>query len=120
MKFQHRSIPTVILLSIFTFGIYSLFYTYSIQEAMRNEYPEENLPSGAMVILLIFITCGIYSIYWMYVTSKRLDYIVQRDMDMHSDDTLLFMLIGIFFTPIVFDALIQNKINTILFQRDKK
>lgn len=120
MKFQYRSVLTVILLSIFTFGIYSIYYTYSLQEAMKNEFPEEKITSGAMVILLIVVTLGIYAIYWMYVTSKRLDYIVQREMHVYSEDTLLFMLIGILFTPVAFEALTQNKVNEILFERNKE
>lgn len=118
MGFRERSIPAVILLSLFTCGIYPLYYVYTTQEAMRYEYWEEPVTSGAMTLILTFITCGIYSIYWMYVTSKRLDYIVNRDTGNYSDDTLLFVLIGVFLTPIAFNALVQNKINTLLVQRD--
>jgi len=117
MGFKNRSIVSVILLSLFTCGIYPIFFNYTVQEEMRQECPELNLAGGAVTVLLTFVTCGIYGIYWMYVTAKNLDYVVSRDTGMPSDDTLLFTLIGIFLTPIAFYALVQNKINNLLVQR---
>lgn len=117
MGFKNRSIVSVILLSMFTCGIYALYFVYTVQEELRYECPEESLTSGAATIVLSFITCGIYSIYWMYVTSRKMDYIVRRDTGFSSDDTVLFVLIGVFLTPIAYNALIQNKINNLLMQR---
>ena len=117
MGFRNRSVVSVILLSLFTCGIYPLYFFYTIQEEMRQECPEQNLASGATVILLSFVTCGIYTIYWMYVTAKNLDYIVTRDTGNPSDDAVLFTLIGVLLASIAYNALIQNKINVLLIQR---
>ncbi|MDE7213454.1 MAG: DUF4234 domain-containing protein, partial [Anaeroplasmataceae bacterium] len=62
---QKREIVTVILLSIFTCGIYALYWNYTTAEALNNEVEDgEPLRNYIVAILLGVITCGIYLLYW--------------------------------------------------------
>ncbi|MGL4382401.1 MAG: DUF4234 domain-containing protein [Bacilli bacterium] len=112
--FQYRSPISVILLSIVTCGFYAIFFQVTTQDAIRNNYTKENLPSGLSVFLLSIITCGIYGIYWIYKTSVIINELLQDVGAIPPDDVAINTFIGILFTQIGFFAIIQSKINQII------
>lgn len=69
-----RSLLFYIVLSIFTCGIYSYYFIYSIardvNEACRGDY--KNTGGLLKFIVLSILTCGIYGIWWEYNLGNRL------------------------------------------------
>ena len=56
---KRKNIAVCILLTIFTCGIYGLFWIYSLTESVNLALNERNGTSGGMVVLLTIITCGV-------------------------------------------------------------
>ena len=71
---KQRSLGALIILSILTCGIYSIFffwgYVNDINEVCKGDGKES--PNYLVVLLLSFITFGIYGIYWYYKQGNRL------------------------------------------------
>ena len=63
-----RSIPTLIILSIVTCGIYYYYWLYLTTKEI-NEFTENTAFDPVKTILLTIVTCGIYSIFWYYKMS---------------------------------------------------
>ncbi|WP_294453570.1 DUF4234 domain-containing protein [uncultured Allofournierella sp.] len=101
-----RNIVVCILLSIITCGIYGLYWMYTLNEYARAVAPQEWQTSGITVILLDIITCGIYGLYWNYKMGKA-----YMAVNGGSDNSLLFVLLGVFGFSIVNWAIMQNDIN---------
>jgi len=65
-----RSIGTMIVLSIFTFGIYPLYWTISFQSELKKKTGDGF--GGLGHFLMLLFTFGIYGLYWQYAAGKRL------------------------------------------------
>lgn len=100
-----REIVVVILLSIFTCGIYQIYWMYVTAEEMNLGDPREPLMNYLLAILLGFVTCGIYLIYWEYKFYQKLDYITAKD------NLLLCFLLSLLVSPVIGIAIAQNSIN---------
>ncbi|MDR3215418.1 MAG: DUF4234 domain-containing protein [Bacilli bacterium] len=111
MFIRKRSVLAVILLCLITCGIYSIYWIVTTQNQIRRIYQRELLHDGIVIILLGFITCGIYYYYWMYKTCLVMDDIYVEQGLVPNNDTVLMVVLGILCTPIVYYALMQNKIN---------
>lgn len=103
-----RSILSVVLLSVITCGIYTIYWYYVTAEDLNAAEPKEPLMNYILAWLLGFVTCGIFTIYWQYKFYKKLD-------DVTGDSNyLLNLLLSIFLTPIVGIAIGQSSINNCL------
>lgn len=98
MSIKKRSIVLVYLLSIFTFGIYGLYWLHSTKEEMNNEL-------GADIPTSILLIIPIANIYWMYRYAEAFSEKVKED-DNAVLWALLFILVGI-----VIPALVQSELN---------
>lgn len=115
MFLKYRSIVSVILLSLLTCGIYAIYYLITTQESIRDTYKKEELPSGLFVFLVGLVTCGIYYIYWMYKTANIMNEILKENGLPYSEsDVLLFVILGVFTGSLVYNVLLQSKINLIV------
>ena len=101
-----RNIVTFVLLSIFTCGIYSIYWNY-LTACELNEQDSEGPPlmNFFLAFLLGFVTCGIYLLYWEYLFYKKADKVLK------TDNSLIYFILAIFGLSIVSDALVQNTIN---------
>lgn len=72
---ENRSLLKFILLSIITFGIYSLFFIHAYARDMNAVCSGDGKKTGGLlaVIFLSTITFGIYSIVWLYKVGDRID-----------------------------------------------
>ena len=115
MLIEKRSVPMCIVLLIVTCGIYGFFWSYKVMDSL---YKANNQPSTAgMDILLSIITCGIYYIYLMYKMGQ-LESSAHRIYGLPpKDDSVLYLILGIFTADIVPLAIMQNNINTVLADR---
>ena len=84
------------------------------QNELKRIYTKEPLSDGIIIILLDIVTCGFYSIYWMYKTCQVVDDIYYANGVRTTDTTVLFVLLGFFLTPVVYYALMQDKINNLI------
>lgn len=101
-----RSVINVILFSILTCGIYSIYWFYVTAEELNSaERTQEPLMNYIVALLLGIITCGIFEIYWTYKFFKKVDAYTGKD------NWLVNFLLSIFLTPVVGMALAQDNIN---------
>ena len=106
-----RSIPIAIILSIVTFGIYGLYWLYSLANDI-NTLTHQEQPSGFKVLVLTIITLGFYELYWLYKAGERLsDFQTYQGEMVDSYRALVYLILGIFGLNIVARALIQNDLN---------
>ena len=101
---KKKSILMVILLTIITCGIYSLFWLYQTTQDLT-EYSEDYRLTPGMSVLLTIITCGLYQIYWWY----RIAGIFPRI----NDNKVLFVVLAIFGLDIINMAILQSDMNQV-------
>lgn len=76
-----------------------------------NTVNNESGTSGALAFVLSLVTCGIYSIYWYFKMGQRLHEAGQKRGIQIADNSLIYLLLGLFGFGIVSYALIQNDLN---------
>lgn len=111
---KNRSVVAVILLSLFTCGIYSIYWLYVTAEDFNHESDKEPLMNYIVAILLGLVTCGIYLLYWEYKFYKRADEVTD------SNNLILNFILALFITPMVSNAIVQNQINDYLYANGDK
>lgn len=112
---SERSVATSILLTIFTCGIYGIFWFISLTDDIRNASEDNTMPSGGMAFLLTLVTCGIYGFYWAYRMGKGLVLAHQKHGEQTpSDNSVLYIVLQIFGLGIVNYAIMQNDLNTLV------
>ncbi|MDQ0361345.1 DUF4234 domain-containing protein [Breznakia pachnodae] len=110
---RKKDIVVSVLLSIFTCGIYTLYWTATITNDVADILRDSRYRTGGTVVLLTIFTCGIYRIYWTYVTSRDI-YYAEQDLGMRtSDNTVLNVILGIFTATIIPMVIMQKSINDI-------
>lgn len=103
-----RSVVSVVLLSLFTCGIYSIYWMYVMAEDMNQKEPNDPLMNYILAILLGLVTCGIYAVYWMYKFYKKLDSITGEN------NCLLNLILSLLCSSIVGSAIAQSSVNNML------
>ena len=114
LHFSRCSVGVSILLSVITCGIYAWVWLYQLLTTL---YKQNNLPNNAAVdIVLTIITCGLYGIYLMY-RMGRLESGMHHYMGAPPiNESILYLILGIFQLHIVVYAIIQSNINTLVDQ----
>ena len=106
---KNRSIVAFILLSIFTFGIYSLYWYYVMAQGMNEaDKSKPDLTNFIVAILLTIITCGIYGIYWQFRFYEKSDAVTNKN------NLIVYFILSLFGFSIVSNALLQSDINEIV------
>jgi len=101
---QKRNIVTMILLFLFTFGIYPIIWTCKFQGELK---AKTGAGFGAVAhFFMLLITFGIYGLYWQYAAGKRLAKLGAQDR------SILYLVLGIFF-GIINPFLMQLQANEI-------
>ena len=102
-----RELVKAILLTIFTCGIYGIYWFISITNELNALTDRNQDTRGGMCYLLGILTCGIYLYYWAYKMGEKRDL-----LDGKTDGACkIVYLIVMLFVPIVVYALIQDAIN---------
>lgn len=104
---KNRSVATVIILSIVTCGIYSLYWTYVTMDALDKEGQASNMP-----VIAQFLLCFFYVGYLLFGmnANANINAIKQNRGIATTDNQVLWMVLGLVI-PIVLVAMIQNEIN---------
>jgi hypothetical protein len=100
---KQRSIGMMILLFLFTFGIYPIYWIIMFQVELKKQTGQGF--GGLGHILMLLFTFGIYGIYWQYAAGKRLAKQGAEDM------SLIYLILAIFTAGIVNPFLMQNQAN---------
>ncbi len=113
MQHLKRNPVVVLLLSIFTCGIYSYVIIYKISKEVRDFRGDTTIDPGIEVLLSI-VTCGLYTIYWYYKYGK-LVYEMEVRMGIWgcTDMSLILLLLPIFGFSIVSMILLQSELNRV-------
>ena len=114
ISFGQRSIALAIILSIFTLGIYSIYWLVKMADEINEAAGEPNATSGGMVALLSIVTCGIYQYIWLYKSGERLNNAKgMRGLPIDSSAGVIYLVLALFGLSIVSYALIQSELNKI-------
>lgn len=105
-----KNIALCIVLSIITCGIYGIYWfiTMTDDASRANDNPDF---SGVKSFLFTIITCGIYAIYWYYKMGKELNEAGQKRNVAISDNSVVYLILGIFGLGIIAYCLIQSDLN---------
>ena len=105
-----REIALAIVLSLVTCGFYSIYW-FIVMTDEANKVSGDNATSGGMAFLFNILTCGIYGLYWYYKMGQKL-YLAGKTYNKDiADDSIVYLLLGIFGLGIVSYCLIQNNLN---------
>ena len=106
----NRNIALAIVFSIITCGIYGLYW-FVVMTDESNKVSGDNGTSGGLALLFTILTCGIYGIYWYYKMGQKMYQAGKMHNKEISDNSILYLILGIFGFGIISYALIQNDLN---------
>lgn len=111
MQFKKREPVLVLLLSIVTCGIYFYYWLYQITRELGEYLQNDNNP---VLDLLLSLFCFPYCIYWMYRTGKQVsDAQFKSGKLVPADNSVLYVILGIFGLWVVSALIIQSTLNEI-------
>jgi len=102
-----RNIVVCIIFSIITFGLYSIYWMYKVNDEVLSLSKEKGM-KGNKVVILTFITFGIYGFFWLYEMGLNVDKIKGN---FKYNSNVLFVILNFVLLNVVNLALIQNTIN---------
>ena len=121
MDTRQRNIGLSIVLTIFTCGIYGIYWFIVLNNDVKQASKDQTLANGGVAFLLTILTCGIYGYYWAYRMGKAtLAARKEAGMDASSDNSVLYVVLQFFGLAIVNYALIQNDMNAVANYDGKK
>ena len=89
----NRSVLSVVLLSIFTCGIYQIYWMCVTTNELNQEDAQEPLMHYLLAWLLGIVTCGIYFIYWHYKFYKKMDFVTGKDNCSYYQSSSVLLLV---------------------------
>lgn len=109
---KNRSIAVSIILTIITCGIYGIYwFIVMTDDAVKANNGKEYQTSGGVAFLLSLVTFGIYTYYWYFKMGKAV-HSAQVDRGIAtSDNSVLYLILGIFGFGIISYCLIQSELN---------
>lgn len=106
-----RNVIMAVILSIVTCGIYSIYWFIVMTDDAKKVSNDQQGAGGGLAFLLTIVTCGIYGIYWYYKQGQRL-YQAGKNYDVDiKDNSILYLILGLFGFGIISYALIQSDLN---------
>lgn len=107
---EERGVLAVILLTVFTCGIYGLVVVYRMGEELNAHRGRQEF-NPAADLLLSLVTCGLWGVYVMYRYSRALQDITIEESLPVVDVTVPCLLLSIFSLHVVAIAILQNELN---------
>lgn len=109
---QKRDIAIAIILSIFTCGIYSIYWFIVLSDDVGKANNNPQI-SGGVAFLLNLVTCGIYGIYWSYKLGKEMFEANQKHGIPANDNSIMYLILSLFGFQIITWAILQSELNKI-------
>ena len=107
---QKREVVTVVLFSIITCGLYSIYWDYVTMQALDEEGQSSNMPFIAQFLLLFFY---VGYIFFALNANANINAIRERRGLLAKDNLVLFIILAVF-CPIALNAVVQSEINAIV------
>ena len=107
---KQRNIVVAIILCFVTLGVYGIYWFVKMTDE-TNQMVEQPAASGVKAFLFTLITCGIYGIYWNYKMGKKVYEIQLKNNETASDNSILYLILGLLGLGIVNYCLIQSELN---------
>lgn len=114
MKGKTRPVAEVVIFSIITCGIYSLYWIYKFAEELKFFLGDEDIKPG--LELFLSIICFPYFYYWVYKYGKKLAEAQRRVGLPVEDNSVLYIILAIFGLFIVDIAIMQSSANKVWAQ----
>ena len=106
-----RNIWVGLVLCVVTFGLYGLFWLYSMGEDLRELSGEPRLVRGGTLVLLSIVTLGIYHCYWIFTMGEWVEQVRAYEGRPVRYSGILYLGLSLFGLSVVAWMLLQNEIN---------
>lgn len=112
---KERDIITCIIFSIFTLGIYAIYWVYQMtEEANALSDDELGCAGGGLAIVYMIVTLGIYAWYWAYKMGDRLHLArVKRGVPCSTTNGPIYLVLSIIQLDIIGIVFMQWELNKI-------
>jgi hypothetical protein len=124
---KKRGLASFILLSLITFGIYTLYWIYKLAKDVNLLCKDDGKKTGGLLkyLLLGLITFGIYNLIWMYMLGDRLQDNAPRyglTFKESGGAVLLWYVLGSFIIigPFIATYIIIKNVNALAEEYNKK
>ena len=107
---KKRNIVLQIVLSLITCGIYGIYWFITLTDDAAKKAGDANF-NGVKAFLFTLITCGIYGYYWYYKMGKTLKVAGDNNGVAVDDNSVLYLILGLFGLGIVNYCIMQNDLN---------
>jgi len=108
---QKRSVVAVVLFTVFTLGIYALYWMYVTAKELQTATAQSQFPPAVILVLGIFVT-PVGFLLLSVECNERLNTIRSSRKMPACDNTLLWVILSLVL-PIALIALIQHEINMV-------
>lgn len=109
---EKRGIVLAVILTICTFGLYSLYWEYKLTNEIHMALGRRNTASGGWVLLYTIVTCGIYGFYWAYKMGEAIEEISEKsDIRGGKNMALICLVLSVLGLMIVGVCILQDKLN---------
>lgn len=108
---KKRSVAAVVILSIITCGIYSVYWTYVVCDELQKETGVSKIPPILTTLLMLFVSAAGGALVGYDCNETINTYKAARGVP-QKDNSVLWIVLGVLI-PIVTVALIQNEINNL-------
>lgn len=106
--FEYNNIPISIVLSIITFGIYTIIW---LVEAVRNTHKLHGINKSSIGEVLLILFVPFYSWYWFYTRGKQIFEDSRKNGGNIPDNSALYLVLAIFGLSLINLAIMQNFFN---------
>lgn len=110
MMITQRNIALSIILTLITCGIYGIYWFIVLTNEVGRLSGDPDF-TGLKHFLLSIVTCGIWSLVWAYQIGKHVAEAQRQRGMMYSDNSVIYLVLGLFGFGIVTYALVQNDVN---------
>ncbi len=117
MEFRNkeRDLITCVMFSIFTLGIYAVYWFYQMTEE-ANDLSDDELKcaGGGLAIVYTIITLGFYAWFWAYKMGERLHLArVKRGVLCSTSNGPIYLVLSIVQLDFIGIIFMQNELNKI-------
>lgn len=108
-----RSPVVAVLLTIITCGIYGIYWMIVLTNEV-GELSGDRSFTGGKHFLLTLVTCGLWTLVWLYQLGTNIAIAQQKKGVYVKDNSLIYLLLGIFGLSIVSYVLAQADVNKLI------
>jgi hypothetical protein len=105
-----RGVALAIVLSLITCGIYGIYW-FIVMTNDVGKLSGDSSFTGGKHFLLTLVSCGIWSLIWAYQVGKQVAEAQRQRGLPATDNSALYLILGIFGLSIVTYALVQSDVN---------